>query len=101
MFKRLHDNRPGVDRVTITFEGESLEVPATETVIAAVMAAGAGYNRTSPISGAHRAPYCLMGVCHECLMEIDGVPNQQACKIQVRDGMVVKRQYVTKEPANE
>ncbi|WP_320039972.1 (2Fe-2S)-binding protein [uncultured Desulfobacter sp.] len=101
MFKRLHDNRPGVDRVTITFEGESLEVPATETVIAAVMASGAGYNRTSPISGSHRAPYCHMGVCHECLMEIDGVPNQQACKIQVRDGMVVKRQYGTKEPVNE
>lgn len=101
MLKRLHDKRPGVDRVNITFEGEPLEVPATETVIAAVMAAGAGYNRTSPISGAHRAPYCHMGVCHECLMEIDGIPNQQACKIQVRDGMVVKRQYGTKELASE
>lgn len=101
MLKRLHDKRPGVDRVNITFEGEPLEVPATETVIAAVMAAGAGYNRISPISGAHRAPYCHMGVCHECLMEIDGIPNQQACKIQVREGMVVNRQYGTKELANE
>nr|WP_319394560.1 (2Fe-2S)-binding protein [uncultured Desulfobacter sp.] len=101
MLKRLHDNRHELDRVTITFEGEPLAVPATDTVIAAVMAAGAGYNRTSPISGAHRAAYCHMGVCHECLMEIDGVPNQQACKIQVRDGMVVKRQCGKKEPDNE
>jgi predicted molibdopterin-dependent oxidoreductase YjgC len=99
--KRLHENRPGIDRVTVTFENQPLEVPATETVIAAVMAAGAGYNRTLPTSGAHRSAYCHMGVCFECLMEIDGVPNQQACKIQVRDGMVVKRQYGVKELTNE
>ena len=100
MLKRLHENRSSVDRVTIIFEGEQLEVPATETVIAAVLAAGAGYNRTSPISGAHRAAYCHMGVCYECLMEIDGIPNQQACKIQVREGMVVNRQQGLKEQNN-
>jgi len=100
MLKRLHENRAGVTRVTITFEGDRLEVPAGETVIAAVMAAGAGYNRTSPISGAHRASYCQMGVCFECLMEIDGIPNQQACMIQVRDGMVVSRQHCAKELAD-
>jgi len=100
MLKRLHENRTGGERVTITFEGTTLDVPAGETVIAAVMAAGAGYNRTTPISGAHRAAYCHMGVCFECLMEIDGVPNQQACTIQVRDGMVVNRQRGAKEHAH-
>lgn len=39
-----------------------------------------------------RGPYCHMGVCYECLMEIDGVPNQQSCLIPVREGMSVKRQ---------
>jgi predicted molibdopterin-dependent oxidoreductase YjgC len=34
-----------------------------------------------------------MGVCFDCLMEIDGVPNQQACMIRVRDGMKVRRQH--------
>ena len=98
--KRLHENKPGDGRVKITFEGEQLDVPSGETVIAAVMAAGAGYNRTSSISGVHRAPYCQMGICFECLMEIDGVPNQQACMIQVRDGMVVNRQRGVKELAD-
>jgi len=100
MLKRLHEDKYGDERVTITFEGQQLQVPASETVIAAVMAAGAGYNRTSPISGAHRSGYCHMGVCYECLMEIDGIPNQQACTIQVRDGMVVNRQQGKKESAN-
>lgn len=100
MLKRLHENKPVENRVTIIFEGEELEVPATETVIAAVMAAGAGYNRTSTVSGEHRSAYCHMGICYECLMEIDGIPHQQACKIQVRDGMVIKRQYGKEDMPN-
>lgn len=101
MLKRIHENRPEAELVTITFEGQALQVPAGETVLASVMAAGMGYNRTSPISGAHRAGYCQMGVCFECLMEIDGVPNQQACNTLVHDGMVVNRQIGKKVAANE
>ena len=33
-----------------------------------------------------------MGVCFECLVEIDGVPNQQACLVPVSEGMSVRRQ---------
>jgi len=33
-----------------------------------------------------------MGVCFECLIEIDGMPNRQACLTPVREGMVVRRQ---------
>ena len=100
MLKRLHENSPTAELVTIIFEGEKLQVPAGETVLASVMAAGVGHNRTSPISGAHRSGYCQMGVCFECLMEIDGTPNQQACSIQVHDGMVVNRQDGKKVLAN-
>lgn len=100
MLKRLHENSPAAELVTITFEGEKLQVPAGETVLASVMAAGMGHNRTSPISGGHRAGYCQMGVCFECLMEIDGIPNQQACAIPVHDGMVVNRQQGKKVSAN-
>jgi len=92
MLKRLHENSADKAQVTITLEGEQLQVPAGESVLASVMAAGVGYNRTSPISGKKRAGYCQMGVCFECLMEIDGIPNQQACDIQVRHGMIVNRQ---------
>jgi predicted molibdopterin-dependent oxidoreductase YjgC len=34
----------------------------------------------------------MMGVCFECLVEIDGVANCQACMTEVRDGMAIKRQ---------
>jgi NADH dehydrogenase/NADH:ubiquinone oxidoreductase subunit G len=31
-----------------------------------------------------------MGVCFDCLVEIDGVPNVQACMTRVREGMRVR-----------
>ena len=92
MLKRLHE-KSARQKVTIDFEGAQIEVLAGETVAAAVLAAETDYTRTSAISGVHRAPYCQMGICFECLMEIDGVPNRQACMIEVREGMKVRRQY--------
>lgn len=92
MLKRLHIDQQR-KMITIEFEGNALEVCAGETVAAAILAAGAEYTRTTAISGAHRSPYCQMGICFECLMEIDGVPNRQACMVQVQEGMKVNRQY--------
>ncbi|WP_420404579.1 (2Fe-2S)-binding protein [Nisaea sp.] len=78
--------------VRFLFEGEQVSALEGDSVAAAILAAGAGSSRTTPKSGTARAPYCMMGVCFECLVEIDGVPNRQACLIEVRDGMRVRRQ---------
>ena len=87
--------------VVIDFEGTQLNVPAGITVAAAVMGySGENYIRRSPVSGEKRAPFCFMGVCHECLMEIDGMPDQQACIIEVKDGMRIKRQVGLPEVGN-
>jgi len=44
-------------------------------VAAAVLGSNLDAVRTTPVSGEPRMPYCLMGVCFECLMEIDGCPT--------------------------
>ncbi|SIO10179.1 (2Fe-2S)-binding protein [Halodesulfovibrio marinisediminis] len=86
------------DTVTIFFEDEPLTVPADISVAAAVLGPGhAGHTGKNPVKGDNRAPVCLMGVCFECMMEIDGVPNQQSCLVTVREGMKVKRQNTIKE----
>jgi predicted molibdopterin-dependent oxidoreductase YjgC len=95
MFKRLDPLTEPT--VTITIEGRQIEVPATDSVAAAMLAAGVIANRTTPVGEAPRGPYCLMGTCFECLVEIDGVPNQQACQTRVRDGMTVAVQQGTRE----
>jgi NADH dehydrogenase/NADH:ubiquinone oxidoreductase subunit G len=34
-----------------------------------------------------------MGACFDCLVNIDGMANRQACMTPVRDGMVVQMQH--------
>jgi len=90
MFRRLPDQRARA--VHFTFEGEVLTANSGDSVAAALLGAGIGHSRTTPKTGTARAPYCMMGVCFECLIEIDGVANRQGCLVEVRDGMAVRRQ---------
>lgn len=90
MLRRL-DGTAG-KRVSLDFEGSRTEAVEGDSVAAALLAAGETVFRSTPASGAPRGPFCLMGVCFECLVEIDGLANQQACMVEVRDGMQVRRQ---------
>jgi len=90
MFKRLLEAAGG--RIRVTVDGNPVEARAGDSVAAAMLAAGLDHCRTTPVSGAKRAPYCMMGVCFDCLVVLDGRPNQQACMITVRQGMKVMRQ---------
>ena len=90
MFKRLEDSP--TELVTLTIDGQTVQVPKGESVAAAVLAHSPGPTRTTPVSGSPRAPYCMMGSCFECLMVIDGQTNRQACLRTVREGMRIERQ---------
>ncbi|RYF60074.1 MAG: (2Fe-2S)-binding protein [Comamonadaceae bacterium] len=78
--------------VRISFNGVEKRVVPGTTVAAALLGAGESRLRASPVSGDSRAPYCMMGVCFECLVEIDGVPNRQSCLIPVAEGMTIRSQ---------
>jgi predicted molibdopterin-dependent oxidoreductase YjgC len=83
---------PEADPVTVSVEGTPVCVAAGESVAAAVLASGLVYTRESALSGAPRGPWCMMGVCFECLVEIDGEANHQACLTPVREGMQIRCQ---------
>ncbi|MHB1217116.1 MAG: (2Fe-2S)-binding protein [Alphaproteobacteria bacterium] len=91
MYRRL-PSADGGARLRLTIDGVAVEVRPGETVAAALFLAGHKAGRTTPVSGAERGPYCMMGVCFDCLVEIDGEGNRQACMIEARDGMAVTRQ---------
>ena len=78
--------------LSIEFDGQSLEVPAGVSLAAALLASGIRHTRSMPVSGSPRAPYCMMGVCFECLLEVDGLANCQACLLPVRAGRRVRCQ---------
>jgi len=76
--------------VTLSFEGQAVAARAGDTVAAALLAAGHFAVRATPVSGAPRGPFCMMGACFECLVEIDGEANRQACMAEVAEGMTVR-----------
>lgn len=91
MFKRLDKDPENL--ITIHINGQPFEVPAGETVAAAVLTSSSlSHTRTTVISNSPRAPFCLMGVCYECLMTINGKSSQRACKVQVEQGMNIESQ---------
>lgn len=97
MWKPLSPDR---DRaVTLTIDGRAVSVPAAISVAAALLASGVEACRTTPVRGAPRGPYCHMGVCFDCLVTIDGVPNRQACMVAVADGMRIEAQDGAREAA--
>lgn len=87
MFK--HDS-VSTATVEIVLDGQNIAVPAEVSVAAALLTIGKIISRISPASHKPCSPYCLMGVCFECLMEIDGV-RRQACITTVKNGMVINR----------
>jgi len=78
--------------LTLFFEDRPIAARSGESLAAALLREGIAYFRTTPVSGSPRLPYCMIGHCFECLVEIDGVGNRQACLTLVRDGMQVRRQ---------
>lgn len=78
--------------LTITFEGQCIAARPGESVAAALLAHTGDPTRRTVVTGKGRTPFCMMGVCFDCLVTIDGRPNVQACMVEVQEGMVVQLQ---------
>ena len=95
MFQRLPEAAPQTvsgATVALQIDGHRHEARAGESVAAALLATGMSACRSTPAGNQPRGPYCMMGVCFDCLVVIDGRPNQQACMTTVCEGMHVERQ---------
>lgn len=90
MFRRLPD--PPARPVPFTLDGMAVEGAEGDTVAAALLALGRTACRETAVSGAPRGPYCMMGVCFDCLVVIDGVGNRQGCLVPLSEGMAVEIQ---------
>lgn len=94
MFRRLPDADADMRAapVTIVIGERRVECRVGDTVASALFAAGELECRDTPVRGVPRGPFCMMGVCYDCLVTIDGKPNQQGCMTVVRAGMRIERQ---------
>lgn len=79
-------------KVTFTFNGKTVEAYGTETVAAALHAAGIRKLSLSPELHKPRGLFCAIGNCSSCFMIVDGVPNVRICVLRPKEGMVVESQ---------
>ncbi len=78
--------------IPIEVDGRTLFAREGETVAAALLANGIRVFRRTAKRHEPRGLFCGIGQCTDCIMEIDGVPNQRTCMTIVRAGMVVNTQ---------
>ncbi|AZO79132.1 MULTISPECIES: (2Fe-2S)-binding protein [unclassified Bosea (in: a-proteobacteria)] len=97
MFRSMRDAKAGA-RLSFTFDGRPLTGREGDTVTASLLANGVTACRETPVSGVPRAPYCLMGVCFDCLVVIDGIGNRQGCLVPLREGMRIETQHGRRQP---
>jgi predicted molibdopterin-dependent oxidoreductase YjgC len=77
--------------VSMTVDGRPVTAYAGESVAAVLIAEGQVATRKT-VGGEPRGVFCGMGVCFDCLVVVDGVPNTRACMTWAADGMDVRRQ---------
>ncbi|GAA3168591.1 hypothetical protein GCM10010486_39280 [Nonomuraea roseoviolacea subsp. carminata] len=71
----------------MTFRGAAVTAEPGQSVGAALVAAGILDWRTTRKEGRPRGLFCGIGVCFDCLITIDGVPDRRACLVPAADGM--------------
>ncbi len=90
MFRKRPD--PQGETITVFLDGVPVAAWADDSVAAVLLRQDPAWSRTTAVSGVPRAPYCMMGVCFECLTTVNGVTSVQACMRQAVHGMRIVRQ---------
>lgn len=80
------------EKFEIEVDGRGTTAYEGETVAAALMAAGITTLRHTARHNSPRGIFCGMGICFDCLMTVDGVPNVRTCVTYAQPGMKVQTQ---------
>jgi predicted molibdopterin-dependent oxidoreductase YjgC len=90
---QVKDTKGGEPALRITFDGVVVPALPSQTIAAALLAHGQRVLRYTSRKGHPRGVFCGMGVCFDCLVQVDGRPNVRACQTAVADGMCVQTQH--------
>lgn len=80
---------------TLTFDGRELPAEQGQSIAAVLWSAGVLAWRTTRLGGAPRGAFCGIGQCHDCLITVNGRPNQRACLVPARPDDTVTTQEGT------
>lgn len=80
---------------SFSFDGRAVPFRPGQSVGAALTAAGVRSWRTTRVAGRPRGLFCGIGVCFDCLLVVDGRPNERACLVPADGAMQVETQEGT------
>ncbi|BCJ36450.1 hypothetical protein Athai_39530 [Actinocatenispora thailandica] len=84
--------------VTILVDGTPVTGIAGQSIAGVLLAAGRTAWRYGPTGGA-RGVFCGIGVCFDCLLTVNGIPDVRACRRRARDGDVIATQSRAAAPS--
>jgi hypothetical protein len=96
---RIEEGIQWKDPVEFFVDGQSVTGYKGETIASALMNAGYFVSRT--LNGNPLGVYCNIGVCHSCVMTVNGNSSVRICKTPVSEGCRVESQHFQKDPSNE
>ncbi|MEU4877994.1 (2Fe-2S)-binding protein [Streptomyces sp. NPDC021608] len=91
----LNPARTRTAAFTLTFDGREIRASPGQSVAAALWSSGVTAWRTTRGEGRARGVFCGIGVCFDCLVTVDGRPNQRACLVPAVRGADVRTQRGT------
>ncbi|MFT3661684.1 MAG: (2Fe-2S)-binding protein [Gordonia sp. (in: high G+C Gram-positive bacteria)] len=79
---------PETGEIRFTFDDVTVHARPGQSVGAALTDAGVRSWRTTRVHDRPRGLFCGIGIRFDCLLTVDGRPNQRACLVTARPGMV-------------
>ncbi|MFB8344588.1 (2Fe-2S)-binding protein [Brucella cytisi] len=83
----------------VSVNGIQIQAFPGETVAGVLLAAGINIFRKTQETDCERGQFCGMGVCYDCLVDVDERRSQRACMTAVNPGMrIVVPAFVKGQP---
>ncbi len=79
-------------KISIEVDGKKMDAYEGEPIAAVLWAAGIRDFRYTRKRKEPRGYFCGIGLCTDCKMIVNGVPNVRTCVTLVQDGMKITRQ---------
>lgn len=79
--------------VTITVDGQPASGVAGQSLAGVILASGTLGFRLTSAQARPRGVFCGIGVCYDCVVEVNGQRDVRACQRRAVDGDVVTTQY--------
>jgi len=96
---RLNGSEGRGRQVTIFLDGQPVKAFDGETIAAALMAQGHWVCQSD--GDRQLGVFCNIGVCHSCLMTVNGVNGVQTCKTPVSEGCNVETRRFASGPGRD